>query len=162
MIEVAPARALPVHAPMTQFPSQGGELLVGGQRLSLLAARVGQTPFYAYDRDALRKRVADLRKALPSAIKLHYAMKANPMPAVVGFMAGLVDGIDVAQAPQRALARMGVLSDARGLYPRLTAREHIRYYGELQGVSGEALTERTDQLLQLLDMGGIADRRAGG
>jgi len=104
MSEVASARTLPVHAPLTQFPSEGGELLVAGQRLSLLAERVGQTPFYAYDRAALRSRVADLRMALPSAIKLHYAMKANPMPAVVGFMAGLVDGIDVASGGELKVA----------------------------------------------------------
>ncbi len=97
-------RQLPVHAAMNQFPTQDGELVVGGERLSLLAERVGQTPFYAYDRALLRQRVAELRAALPKAIKLHYAMKANPMPAVVGFMAGLVDGIDVASAGELKVA----------------------------------------------------------
>lgn len=93
-----PPRALPVHAPMNQFSVHDSELLVGGERLSMLAARVGQTPFYAYDRALLRARVSELRAALPKTVKLHYAMKANPMPTVVGFMAGLVDGIDVASA----------------------------------------------------------------
>ena len=97
-------RQLPVHAPMLQFEVEEGELLVGGERLSLLAARVGQTPFYAYDRSSLRSRVASLRDTLPAGIKLHYAMKANPMPAVVGFMAGLVDGIDVASAGELKVA----------------------------------------------------------
>ena len=97
-------RKLPVHAPMDQFRFEGGELIVGGEPLSLLAARVGQTPFYAYDRALLRTRVADLRAALPPAVKLHYAMKANPMPAVVAFMAGLVDGIDVASAGELKVA----------------------------------------------------------
>ncbi|MBL8308731.1 MAG: pyridoxal-dependent decarboxylase, exosortase A system-associated, partial [Rubrivivax sp.] len=68
------------------------------------AARVGQTPFYAYDRSLLKQRVAELRAALPAAVKLHYAMKANPMPAVVGLMAGLVDGIDVASAGELQVA----------------------------------------------------------
>ena len=97
-------RQLPVHAPMQQFNVADGELVVGGERLSLLAARVGQTPFYAYDRASLRARVASLRETLPAGIKLHYAMKANPMPAVVGFMAGLVDGIDVASAGELKVA----------------------------------------------------------
>ncbi|MEO6320289.1 MAG: pyridoxal-dependent decarboxylase, exosortase A system-associated [Polaromonas sp.] len=97
-------RQLPVHAPMNQFTVQDGELVVGGERLSLLAARVGQTPFYAYDRALLRARVAKLREVLPRGIKLHYAMKANPMPAVVGLMAGLVDGIDVASAGELKVA----------------------------------------------------------
>ena len=98
------SRQLPVHAAMDQFGVEGGELVVGGERLSLLAARVGQTPFYAYDRGLLRARVAQLRAALPKAVKLHYAMKANPMPAVVAFMAGLVDGIDVASSGELKVA----------------------------------------------------------
>jgi diaminopimelate decarboxylase len=90
---------------MPQFvPELGGELSLGGVVLSILAERTGQTPFYAYDRALLRERVTILRAALPSAIKLHYAMKANPMPALVGFMAGLVDGIDVASAGELKVA----------------------------------------------------------
>ncbi len=105
---VAPApaapRALPVHAPMDQFVVQHGQLVVGGQTLGTLAERVGQTPFYAIDRQLLRQRVAHLRALLPARLKLHYAMKANPMPAVVGLMAGLVDGIDVASAGELKVA----------------------------------------------------------
>ena len=97
-------RLLPTHAPMNQFTVEDGELVIGGERLSLLAARVGQTPFYVYDRSQLRARVAALRHVMPQGIKLHYAMKANPMPAVVGFMAGLVDGIDVASAGELKVA----------------------------------------------------------
>jgi diaminopimelate decarboxylase len=89
---------------MNQFSVRDGELVIGGERLSLLAARVGQTPFYAYDRALLRARVSELRKVLPQGVKLHYAMKANPMPAVVGLMAGLVDGIDVASAGELKVA----------------------------------------------------------
>ncbi|HPW06649.1 MAG TPA: pyridoxal-dependent decarboxylase, exosortase A system-associated [Burkholderiaceae bacterium] len=89
---------------MNQFPVKSGELVIGGESLSTLAARVGQTPFYAYDRSLLRARVVQLRGVLPKGIKLHYAMKANPMPAVVGLMAGLVDGIDVASAGELKVA----------------------------------------------------------
>jgi diaminopimelate decarboxylase len=94
-----------VHVAMSQFPlDERGDLLVGGMRLSVLTERVGQTPFYAYDRGLLKARVAELRAALPVGIKLHYAMKANPMPALVGLMAGLVDGIDVASAGELQVA----------------------------------------------------------
>jgi sodium transport system ATP-binding protein len=55
-----------------------------------------------------------------------------------------------------------VLSDARGLYPRLTARENIRYYGALHGLSGTALDARIDELVGALGIAGIADRRAQG
>ena len=98
------ARRAPVHAPMDHFEVRDGQLLVGGELLGILAARVGQTPFYAYDRGLLRQRVALLKATLPAGIKLHYAMKANPMPAVVGLMAGLVDGIDVASAGELKVA----------------------------------------------------------
>ena len=98
------SKPAPVHAPMDAFPTVDGELVVGGLPLSRLAERVGQTPFYAYDRGLLRRRVAELRAALPARIKLHYAMKANPMPALVGLMATLVDGIDVASAGELRVA----------------------------------------------------------
>jgi diaminopimelate decarboxylase len=78
--------------------------MVGAVPLSRLAARIGQTPFYAYSRAALHARVAELRAALPVGVKLHYAMKANPMPAVVQCMAGLIDGIDVASAGEMKVA----------------------------------------------------------
>ena len=89
---------------MDQFPSQHGELTVGGIPLTRLAARVGQTPFYAYDRQLLNKRVSALRAALPETLKIHYAMKANPMPALVAHMARLVDGIDVASGGELRVA----------------------------------------------------------
>ena len=98
------ARRAPEHAPMQIFPVRDGQLVIGGMPLNILAERVGQTPFYAYDRNAMRQRVALLRSTLPASIKLHYAMKANPMPAVVGWMAGLVDGIDVASAGELKVA----------------------------------------------------------
>lgn len=98
------AKTSPVHAAMDQFAVRDGELLVGGIPLRRLAARVGSTPFYAYDRTLLSARVAQLRSALPTGIELHYAMKANPMPALVGHMAPLVDGIDVASAGELKIA----------------------------------------------------------
>jgi len=101
---MTPERTLPAHAAMDQFAVEGGELVIGGERLSLLAARVGQTPFYAYDRALMRARVAQLRQVLPPEVKLHYAMKANPMPALVACMAQLVDGIDVASAGELKVA----------------------------------------------------------
>jgi diaminopimelate decarboxylase len=95
---------MPTHAPMDQFRTVHGELQVGGELLSLVAARAGQTPFYAYDRSLLLERVSSLRAVIPAAIKIHYAMKANPLPALVGYMAGLVEGIDVASAGELKVA----------------------------------------------------------
>jgi diaminopimelate decarboxylase len=89
---------------MQQFTVDRGEIVIAGQRLSLLAERVGRTPFYVYERALVAHRVAELRAALPHEVKLHYAMKANPLPALVCFMAGLVDGIDVASAGELLVA----------------------------------------------------------
>lgn len=86
------------------FAGRQGELEIGSLLLTRLAARVGRTPFYAYDRALLDARVGALRQTLPLAIKLHYAVKANPMPALVGHMAKLVDGLDVASAGEMAIA----------------------------------------------------------
>jgi diaminopimelate decarboxylase len=93
-----------VDRPQLRFPEVDGELSVGGIPLSLLAARVGRTPFYAYDRGLIEERVALLRGVLPAEIQLHYAIKANPMPAVVGFLAARVDGMDVASAAELRVA----------------------------------------------------------
>jgi len=73
-----------------------------------------------------------------------------------------IDGLDVAEKPLEVRRAIGVLPDARGLYPRLTAREHARYAGELHGLSGSLLDKRVDELIELLDMKDIANRRAEG
>lgn len=73
-----------------------------------------------------------------------------------------VDGFDVRQSPLEVQTRIGVLADARGLYPRLTSRENIRYYGRLHGLEGEALERQIEALLVLLDMKSIADRKTDG
>ena len=105
--------AKPVHAPQTQFPVIDDCLQVGGMPLTRLAQRVGSTPFYAYDRARLSERVALLRRHLPPEVHLHYAMKANPMPAVVQHMAGLVDGLDVASGGEMKTALDTGMAPAR-------------------------------------------------
>lgn len=84
------------HAHRFAFPVRDNTLQIGGVPLTRLAERVGSTPFYAYDRGLIDERVRQLRDALPTDIHLHYAIKANPMPAVVQHLAGRVDGFDVA------------------------------------------------------------------
>lgn len=73
-----------------------------------------------------------------------------------------IDGFDIAKAPLDVQAHIGVLSDAQGLYPRLTTRENIRYFGRLHGLGGEKLEHQIDQLLEMLDMQPIADRKTEG
>jgi len=97
-------RRVPRHVAIPEFPIRDGQLVVGDHPLSILAERVGRTPFYAYDRARLQARASELRRVLPPSVKLHYAMKANPMPALVAVMTALVDGIDVASEGELKIA----------------------------------------------------------
>jgi sodium transport system ATP-binding protein len=74
----------------------------------------------------------------------------------------LVDGVNVASASRQARQRMGVLPDSRGLYVRLTAREHLRYYGRLQGLTAQAVEQSIERIVTQLEMEAIIDRRVAG
>ena len=87
-----------------RFQTRDGGMLLGGLSIERLARRVGSTPFFAYDRAALSERVALLRAELPHDLELSYAVKANPMPAVVQHLSGLVDSLDVASGAEMKLA----------------------------------------------------------
>lgn len=86
------------------FGTADGVLTVGGVGVDRLARRVGSTPFFAYDRELIRARVDQLRTVLPERLSLGYAVKANPMPAVVQLLSGLVDSLDVASAHEMRVA----------------------------------------------------------
>ena len=86
------------HSTISAFGMQDGQLAIGGAPIERLAERVGTTPFFAYDRRLLDARVALLRTTLPDGIQLSYAVKANPMPAVVQHLSARVDCFDVASA----------------------------------------------------------------
>jgi sodium transport system ATP-binding protein len=73
-----------------------------------------------------------------------------------------VDGQNIASDKLAAQQRLGVLPDQSGLYPRLSAREHIRYFGRLHGMGGAKLDDRIEHLIQTLDLGLVADRRVAG
>lgn len=73
-----------------------------------------------------------------------------------------IDGYDTVSQSLDVQAHIGVLPESHGLYPRLTARENIRYYGQLRGLSRDQLEQKVDQLIDLLDMNDIADRRSEG
>lgn len=74
----------------------------------------------------------------------------------------LIDGVDTTREPQKARALLGVQSDMLGVYPRLTPREQLRYYGRLQGLRGDQLEQRVEAVISDLHMANIADRRAEG
>lgn len=94
----------PSHAALEALTYTDGVLVWGGRKVADIADEVGKTPFYAYDRERMRQRVTELRAAMPDKLSIHYAMKANPMPEVVAYMAGLVDGLDVASEGELGVA----------------------------------------------------------
>lgn len=84
------------HIPMDQFDVEGGELLINGRKLTQLKLQANNRPFYAYDKSVIAKKIALFRQLMPDNLRLNYAVKANPMIALVDFMANRVDGLDVA------------------------------------------------------------------
>ncbi len=73
-----------------------------------------------------------------------------------------IDGVDPFRDPRGARAKLGVLPDSKGIYPRLTARENIAYYGRIHGLRGSELDDRVAGLIDELELTKVADRRAAG
>ncbi|MBL7544445.1 MAG: pyridoxal-dependent decarboxylase, exosortase A system-associated [Bdellovibrionaceae bacterium] len=86
------------------FEFNNQKLYIQGTPIDRLAQRVGSTPFYFYDRHLIGKRIAEIKDKLSKNFCLHYAVKANPMPALICFLSRLVDGFDVASAGELQLA----------------------------------------------------------
>jgi len=94
----------PQHAPSPYFDSVDGELVIGGRKVSALVADAGRTPLYCYDGSVMERKVAAFRAAMPRDVELHYAIKANPLPAVVARLASLTNGLDVASGRELEIA----------------------------------------------------------
>ena len=86
------------------FATLDGELAIAGRRASDWAREAGNTPLFVYDRALIAARIADVRTALGPQVALHYAVKANPLPALIDWIAARVDGLDVASGGELALA----------------------------------------------------------
>lgn len=86
------------------YGSIDGQLAIGGMTASALVEQAGDTPLFVYSSDHLRRRLADLRAAMPQRLAIHYAMKGNPFGPVLALMNGLVDGFDVASSGELELA----------------------------------------------------------
>lgn len=98
------SQAVVCHQQMDQFEVKHNELLIGGYSVSQISRLLGKSAFYAYDRQVIAAQIAKFRHFMPTRIHLHYAVKANPNPAVVHFMQPLVDGFDVASQKEMLLA----------------------------------------------------------
>lgn len=98
------ARTIPAHADMNQFEVKEQQLLVGGKSLDNIASILDKQVFYAYDKSVVKNQIDKFHQYIPSAIKLHYAIKANPYPALVHTMKDWVEGFDVASQKEMLLA----------------------------------------------------------
>ena len=86
------------------FEGEEGMLLIGGCGAASLVDEAGDTPLFVYDMGIAERQVRDLRKAMPPQLSIHYAVKANPYPALLERMARLVDGFDVASGGEMTRA----------------------------------------------------------
>ncbi|NIB43113.1 pyridoxal-dependent decarboxylase, exosortase A system-associated [Pseudomaricurvus alkylphenolicus] len=116
------------HVKMRQFPVRNNVLCVNDTPITEIARQIGHTPFYVYDKRLITSRIQELRKALPPQLQLHYAIKANPMAALVNHISTLVDGLDIA-----SLGEMRIAEGAS------TSAENVSFSGP--GKSNEELRE---------------------
>lgn len=86
------------------YEAIGGELAVGGRPASALAEEAGGTPLFVYSAEMIRRRVGELRGAMPGRLRVHYAVKANPFAPLLKLMTGLVDGFDIASQGELRMA----------------------------------------------------------
>jgi diaminopimelate decarboxylase len=143
------------------FGSIDGQLAVGGMPLDRLTARVGSTPYFAYDRRLLTERIDLLRATLPPALHLSYAVKANPMPAVVQHLAGLVDALDVASTLEMRTALDTQMPAARVTFagPGKTSAEIVQAVAAGVTIEMESATE-AQRVIQAGEQLGIRPRVA--
>lgn len=95
---------LPLHADVPGYHATENRLWVGDRSVEDIVKEAGRTPLYCYDAGLIGARIQELRSALPERLKLHYAIKANPMPNVIEFVSRRVDGLDVASGGELELA----------------------------------------------------------
>ena len=111
------------HHRLATLASDKNQLLVAGRPVAQLVSIAGTSPCYIYDRQSLSARVAQFRQQMPSSLRLHYAIKANPMPALVNHMAQCVDGLDVASHQEMLIALGSGMS-----------ADHISFAGPAKGL----------------------------
>lgn len=95
------------------FSAIDGILAVGGRPVTEWVEQAGDTPLFLYSADLIRARVAQLRAAMPPRLALHYAIKANPLGAVLQLFSGLVDGFDIASGGELAMVQAAGIEPAR-------------------------------------------------
>lgn len=141
------------HPPHPFFEVRNDELVIAGHTVSELAQRAGRTPYYVYDKAALSTRIARLREVVPASMDLHFAIKANPLPELVRFVAPLVDGLDVASGRELSVA-----------LTTETPRSEISFAGpgktaqELEQAARAGITVNVESVREIRILAELADR----
>jgi diaminopimelate decarboxylase len=104
---------LPVHVAHAHFAVRDDVLCIGSRKVTALLEETSGAPGYFYDRQVIDSRIRTLRNTLPDAVRLHYAVKANPLGELVTHVARSVDGLDVASIGELHLASASGISPAR-------------------------------------------------
>jgi diaminopimelate decarboxylase len=133
--------------------SPAGALMIAGKAAETWVAEAGDTPLFVYDRALLSARVAAFRAAMPRGLALHYALKANPMPALAAHMAGLVDGFDVASGGELDIALAAGVQPARISFAGPGKRDR-----ELEAAIAAGVTLNIESAGELARAGSIAVR----
>ncbi len=86
------------------FGCVDGVMTIGGKRVDELVSSTGSTPLFVYDFQLIKNNISQLKAAMPPQLAIHFAIKANPLPALVNMIAPLVDGLDVASGGELGVA----------------------------------------------------------
>ncbi|MGX7895096.1 pyridoxal-dependent decarboxylase, exosortase A system-associated [Tsuneonella sp. HG222] len=143
------------------YETLDGELAIGGRTASALVDEAGGTPLFVYSAGLIRARIASLRAAMPERLRIHYAIKANSFAPVLGLMAGLVDGFDIASGGELAMAQAAGLPADRISFAGPGKRDEELRAAILAGVTLNL--ESANEARRALDIGsseGIAPRLA--
>jgi diaminopimelate decarboxylase len=143
------------------FGTRDGELVIGGRTASELVAQAGTTPLFVYDGALVAARVARLRAALPKALGLHYAVKANPFPPLLAYMASLVDGFDIASAGELDFAQAAGMAAGQISFAGPGKRDAELQAAIAQGVTINLESAReADRALAIAERLGVTPRLA--
>ena len=146
---------LPLHTRIDGFGVADNELTVGGRKISDIAREMGPGPFYVYDTALVKQRIAHLRSHLPEGMHLHYAVKANPLPALVNRIAPLVDGLDIASALElRVALDTGMSPD------RMSFAGPGKRVAELEQAVASGITVTIESVTEMARLEAIAASRA--
>jgi diaminopimelate decarboxylase len=143
------------------FEVLDGELAIGGRKASELVSQAGGTPLFVYSGDLIKRRVEDLRAAMPDQLRIHYAMKANPYKPLLELMRAAVDGFDIASQGELRMALAAGVAPERISFAGPGKRDEELDAGILAGVTLNLESENEGRrALTIAERHGVTPRLA--